>query len=627
MNYRALYHLYPNFFTLMKIILALLFLTLVAHGTPSELKKFIGYYCIDCHEDGNEKGSINLETFHETRSLELLFNVYDQAIFEYMPPQDKKLQPTSNERSEFVAALETLLAKEGHDPKTLPGNGNYVDHKSLFTPNDKKTTTERRAWRVDGSAMAEIANKLIGERIYREKRQGVDKESPAFAYRAPAHTFRDFASTSYIENTTGELLISYAKEIARHVEEKRFSPQVAAGKSPDRIGTIHRLLFEREISSEERSRLEKLDHQRAIAALILKSESLFRLEGEMSAYQLARTLGFSLNEAGPDPNLYLEIATRPLADILDERMQTDEFNLRLVRFMREYFEYDGAPDVFKAPEDQPPEVYARGPQYNPAWHVEDADHFCLRIIREDKDVLKQLLTSNNYSIRGGWNSNHIRVAKRGGQNGYRYGFHGVYGVSAEDLPPWRFDFEVPHRKGILHHPAWLISFSDNEHNQAIQRGRWVNTKLLGDYIPSAPVEVDASLPEDESLTLREKMSVTRAQKCWACHRRMDEMGLPFEQFDFLGHYRTTEKDRPVVVTGEFLGQAVESPYDYVEKLAQSKRVQQVFLRHVFRFFVGRNEKVSDANTLISMDEAYNKTGSLKAAIKTLFLSDSYRMRN
>jgi hypothetical protein len=138
--------------------------------------------------------------------------------------------------------------------------------------------------------------------------------------------------------------------------------------------------------------------------------------------------------------------------------------------------------------------------------------------------------------------------------------------------------------------------------------------------------VDASLPADPKLTLREKMRVTLDGKCIACHRHMNDQGLPFEQFDFLGHHRTTELGKPVVVTGKAMGQEISDPYSYVKMLAESKRVRQVFIRHLFRFFMGRNERISDANTLIAMEKAYQPKGSLKAAVKTLFLSDSFLKR-
>jgi hypothetical protein len=612
-------------------------------GSPKALA-FLEQYCFKCHDKESAKGDVVLETFHQKRDLRLLFKVYDQTMLEYMPPKGKK-QPSPVERKEFSNQLEEMLKAKGHDRKAMAGYGNYVDHNSLFKPNKLISSTGKRVWRVDPSAMADIANKLIGARVYRQQRQGVTKEHPSFAYRAPAHAFEDFASTSYFENTTTELALAYAKEIAGHMEEHRFASHLdrwnkatketnpkkraarltAIGKL-DRVGVTYQLLHNREITDAERKELASLDERWAVAALILRCDSVFRIESEMNKNELARTLGFALNESGPDPQLSDEIEKQPLRKVLDKRMQTPEFNWRLVRFMREYFEYGNAPNVFKDAADLPPEVFKRGKQYRPLWHVEDADYFCLRIIKEDVRVLRQLLTSNLYSVKGGFNSSHIKILQRAVQNGYFYGYHGIYGVKEEELSPWRQDYVVPKRLGILHHPAWLISFSDNEKNQAIQRGRWVTTKLLGGYVPDTPVEVDASLPADPKLTLREKMRVTRESKCIACHRHMNDQGLPFEQFDFLGHYRTAELGKPVVVTGKAMGRDVSDPYSYVKMLAESRRVHQVFLRHVFRFFMGRNERISDANTLIAMEKAYSPKGSLKNAVKELFLSDSFLKR-
>jgi hypothetical protein len=63
-------------------------------------------------------------------------------------------------------------------------------------------------------------------------------------------------------------------------------------------------------------------------------------------------------------------------------------------------------------------------------------------------------------------------------------------------------------------------------------------------------------------------------------------------------------------------------------LADSKRVHQVFLRHVFRFFCGRNETLGDARTLREMERAYHQDqGSLKAAILELLVSDSFIQRS
>ena len=223
--------------------------------------------------------------------------------------------------------------------------------------------------------------------------------------------------------------------------------------------TIDQLLFNRRITQQERKDLADLDTRSAIVALILKVESVFRLEVKMDDAELARTLGFALAEAGPDPQLYKDVTTRPLVQVLEQRMMTPEFNARVVRFMREYFEYDKAPGVFKDSKDLPKARVSRLNPYQPLWYVDDADHFCLNIIRKDQDVLKQLLTSNRYSIRGTLNTTHLKPLKRAAENFYNYGYYETYGLlegnGSRQVSPWRAEYLMKNRIGLLHHPAWL----------------------------------------------------------------------------------------------------------------------------------------------------------------------------
>jgi hypothetical protein len=66
----------------------------------------------------------------------------------------------------------------------------------------------------------------------------------------------------------------------------------------------------------------------------------------------------------------------------------------------------------------------------------------------------------------------------------------------------------------------------------------------------------------------------------------------------------------------------------VRKLADSDRVRQVFVRHVFRYFMGRNETLSDAATLQAADAAYVKSGgSFKELVVSLLTSDSFLKRS
>ena len=68
--------------------------------------------------------------------------------------------------------------------------------------------------------------------------------------------------------------------------------------------------------------------------------------------------------------------------------------------------------------------------------------------------------------------------------------------------------------------------------------------------------MDAKLPEDENMTLRERTRVTQAEECYKCHSKMNPPGLPFEQFDHFGRFRFLELDKPVGVTSKIVNSGV-----------------------------------------------------------------------
>ena len=67
--------------------------------------------------------------------------------------------------------------------------------------------------------------------------------------------------------------------------------------------------------------------------------------------------------------------------------------------------------------------------------------------------------------------------------------------------------------------------------------------------------------------------------------------------------------------------------ELARKLADSPRVRQVFVRHAFRFWMGRNETWADSPTLMAADRAYVESGgSMKALIRAILTSDSFLYR-
>lgn len=65
----------------------------------------------------------------------------------------------------------------------------------------------------------------------------------------------------------------------------------------------------------------------------------------------------------------------------------------------------------------------------------------------------------------------------------------------------------------------------------------------------------------------------------------------------------------------------------IQKIAESQRAEQVFVRHAFRFWMGRNETINDAPVLQDAYQAYKDSGgSMKALLVSLITSDAFLYR-
>ena len=255
------------------------------------------------------------------------------------------------------------------------------------------------------------------------------------------------------------------------------------------------------------------------------------------------------------------------------------------------------------------------------------------IIDRDKDVLRELLTTDRAFVNTRYDKNKKSLV----QHERKGEIHRSY-----SLPPdWKWTGEQPvrmpagTRSGILTQPSWLVAWSMNQDNHAILRGKWVRERLLGNVVPDIPITVDAQLPHAPGKTLRERMGVTREKYCWQCHKLMNPVGLPFETFDHFGRWRARELGWLVDASGkiDLTGDKridenpVTGAIDFLRKLSESERVEQVFVRHVFRYFTGRNENLGDGPSLRAAHKAYRESGgSFRALVSSVLSSDSFLLR-
>ncbi|MGI9400860.1 MAG: DUF1585 domain-containing protein, partial [Rhizobiaceae bacterium] len=95
-----------------------------------------------------------------------------------------------------------------------------------------------------------------------------------------------------------------------------------------------------------------------------------------------------------------------------------------------------------------------------------------------------------------------------------------------------------------------------------------------------------------------------------------------------------EQGAPIDTSGEIIDSPVpelnrkyKDAIEMIEALSKSEHVHQVFVRHAFRFWLGRNETINDAPVLQAAYKSYKGNGgSMKALITSLLTSDAFLYR-
>ena len=591
------------------------------------------------------------------------------------------------DRSLREAGHESTIVQE----LLMPEKGNVVDHRSLFDrPPAGHAAGPARLWRLSPFGYRGFIDGLTDGMVTPEtgpRRPAIP--APFGLVNEPG--FRDYSIRYAVGASEAEQLAKNARLTIEYLLAERRGGQILAPPavaaidrhtgSPTQaeidaaVVAMFRKVLLRSPKEDEQHRYAEFltrnlanlgNHEgliRGLAPLFLHPEGVFRLEllagpadehGRrlLAPLSLAHAIAYALTDNPPDDLLLAAATDGRLASGEDVRREVrrilDDPQIekpRILRFFQEYFGYPEAVNIFKdAHIIKAADVGDfRAPVIERMVH--DTDQLVLHVLEKDRHVLRELLTIRktyiSYDHARDWNRIRRKKGQRKDGKSAKHPFNnsfklnGFYNFPADQwTPDGAMELPPQQRSGILTQPAWLIAFSTNTDNHAILRGKWVRDRLLGGHLPDTPVNVDAQLPEEPDQTLRHRMRVTREQYCWQCHRMMDPLGLPFEMYDHFGRYRTMELDQPVDASGEIAGTGspqldgpVEGAVQMLHRLAKSERVEQVFVRHAFRYWMGRNEMMSDSPTLMAMDKAYTDGGgSFKAMVIELLCSDSFLYR-
>ncbi|MEM7475049.1 MAG: DUF1588 domain-containing protein [Planctomycetota bacterium] len=747
-------------------------------GFDESIRPFLSTHCVECHAGDNPAGDLNLEALKPDFSKDELtaswVRVMESLKFAEMPPPDED-QPDAFEKATVVDwILDKMVATgrfDAYQKKLIaPEYGNWINHEKLFSGEIKtRAFSPTRLWRFSPEAF---------------QRKGFGRARSPFNYVTSEKGIRDYAAMSSVDRSTVQMSLLAAETFLEGRQSRgefRYLEEGSEELTEQRLNDTVRREFNRIIGryprDDERDKYLTFWEENAqiggrlaafkltVKAMFLSPEAIYRMEfglGKQDEYgrrmlssdELAYALSYTLTDRTPEHTEPIrnawnqgkletqEDVARVVRQVLDEQLCTGRWsNRRLPRIMRffdEFFGFHRVDVVFKDQQRRNREGIA---QWNTDYMVHDARMLIEYLLKQDKDFVAELLTTNKYFVAHPGDNEYARefydqqiekmtksnfveeqVAKKrknllNEQAEFKFsdeefenrmagerrtaerrvarytmalaaGIHphpnfpftersrgladllyvGSYnlptcGIADEQKWDWPVEqpFEMPadQRAGILTMPAWLGAYSLNDGNDPIRRGIWVRTKLLAGVIQDVPPDVDATISTDPHLTLRERMQPLRAQECWRCHEKMNPLGETFEIFDDWGRYRTHlyfDKNEEIVLrrdhqfdrmlaADELTTRAVDSAgfisgsgdssvdgevkdaIEMIHRIGRSERARQSFIRHLFRYFMGRNEMYSDSQTLIAAEEAYlAEGGSFKALVVSLLSSDSFLYR-
>jgi Protein of unknown function (DUF1592)/Protein of unknown function (DUF1588)/Protein of unknown function (DUF1587)/Protein of unknown function (DUF1585)/Protein of unknown function (DUF1595)/Cytochrome C oxidase, cbb3-type, subunit III len=294
----------------------------------------------------------------------------------------------------------------------------------------------------------------------------------------------------------------------------------------------------------------------ALEYILASPEFLFRFEPDPagvaadSAYAvsdvaLASRLSFFLWSSPPDDELLKLAAQKRLHEpaVLDQqarRMLADARSGALIVNFAEQWLFlrnlkSAAPnlDTFPDFDDNLRQAMKR-----------ETELFFDSIVREDRNVLDLLRADYTFV--------NERLARH-------YGIPGVYGSQFRRVP-----VTDEARRGLLGQASILTVTSYAARTSPVQRGKWILTNILG----SPPLPPPPNVPElkengedGKPHSLRERMEAHRANPvCAGCHKVMDPIGFALENFDAVGHWRTSDEGARIDPSGTlFNGARVDGP--------------------------------------------------------------------
>jgi Protein of unknown function (DUF1588)/Protein of unknown function (DUF1592)/Protein of unknown function (DUF1595)/Protein of unknown function (DUF1587) len=182
------------------------------------------------------------------------------------------------------------------------------------------------------------------------------------------------------------------------------------------------------------------------------------------------------------------------------------------------------------------------------------------------------------------------------------------------------------RAGILGQAAVIAGHSQPDHNSPTRRGVFISGTFLCVTPPPPPPGVPTELPNDPTLTERQRLDLHRTNpSCAACHALFDPYGFGLDHFDSIGQYRETDHGLTIDATGTLDGVAFDGAAQLGAAFRQSPRALSCMMGNFYRSANG----IVDATVDSAQVQALSETLTAKAYVwrdlmAEFVVSDAFR---
>ncbi len=380
--------------------------------------------------------------------------------------------------------------------------------------------------------------------------QSIEFEAPYRETWPPAHHTRIFFASPNVKNES-----VYAREVIAAFMERAYRRPPAKDEI-DRFFTLHEKLRPKFGSLEET--------MRETLALVLVSPRFIHLveprdpkqpRTAVTDYEWASRLSYFLWNSMPDTELLALAKQGKLKDAGTRQAQVE----RLLRDARSQRFIETITDQWWRLSSL--DKVAVNPEFHPDFDNDlkadmrrESQMFFAEFVKSDLSMLRMIDADFTYL--------NNRLADH-------YGIlHGPGKKLQIGSAFQRVALSPEHKRGggILTHGSMLVLNSDGVESHPIKRAVWLRNAIFDDPPPEPPADVPELNTENRgkggALTLKQRIEQHRTNPtCYHCHSRVDPWGIPFEQYDALGRYRS--KYTPLAVTA--------APKDDTKKAAKKAK--------------------------------------------------------